>query len=143
MGSSTSPWYILQFHQEADSPYLYKFAQDQWLWFQKKNFLYIEMEKQIDTININKPNYECDEYNSKGFMYCMENYYSSKLGCMLPWSLNNKLEYDSMNICKGKEKFQQYKHIALNILKPEESNELINEGCFIPNCVQRLWKIKK
>ena len=31
----------------------------------------------------------------------------------------------------------------MNILKPEESNELINEGCFVPNCVQRSWKIKK
>ena len=48
-----------------------------------------------------------------------------------------------MNICEGKEKFKQFKNIAMNIFKPEESNELINQGCFIPNCVQRSWKIKK
>ena len=133
----------MQFHQEADSPYLYKFALDQLLWFENKNYLYIQFEKQIDTINIKKSNYTCDESNSNSFMHCLENYYSRKLGCMLPWSLNNTLENDSMTICKGKEKFSQYKNITMNILKPEESNELINEGCFIPNCVQRSWKIKK
>ena len=48
-----------------------------------------------------------------------------------------------MDICEGKEKFKQFKNIAMNILKPEENNELINEGCFIPDCVKRSWKIKK
>ena len=48
-----------------------------------------------------------------------------------------------MNICEGKEKFKQFKNIAMNILKPEASNELTNEGCFVPNCLQRSWKIKK
>ena len=143
MGSSISSWGILQFHQEADSPYLHKFAQDQWLWFGNNTFLYIELEKQIKTININKPDYTCHEYNSNSFMHCMENYYSRKLGCMLPWSVNNIPENNSMTICKGKEKFNQYKNIAMNILKPEENNELINEGCFIPDCVQISWKIKK
>ena len=61
---------------------------------------------------------------------------------MLPWLLKNKLKYDSMNICEGKEKFKQFKNIAMNILKPEESNELTNERCFIPDCEQRSWKMK-
>ena len=131
----------MQFHQEADSPYLYKLVKDQ-IWFQKKKFLYIEPEKQIDTININKSNYTCDKHNSKRFMHCLEKYYSRKLGCMLPWLLNTKLKYDRMNICEGKEKFKQFKNIAMNILKPEESNELTNERCFIPDCEQRSWKMK-
>ena len=142
MDSSSSSWNSLLFHQEADSPYLYKLVQDQ-IWFEDKNLLWIQFDKQIDTIKINKSNYTCNEYNSNSFMYCMENYYSQKLGCTLPWSLNNMLKHASMNICQGKEKFKQFKNIAMNILKPEERNELINEGCFVPNCLQSSWKIKK
>ena len=99
--------------------------------------------KQIDTININKSNYTCDEENSKGFMHCMENYYSQKLGCMLPWILKNNIRNDSMILCKGKEKFKEYKKIAMNILKSDANKELIDEGCFMPNCKQRSWTIKK
>ena len=47
MDLSQSPWYVLQFHQEADSPYLYKFAQDQWFLFDAQNLLKIEIGKQI------------------------------------------------------------------------------------------------
>ena len=143
MGLSQSPWYVLQFHQEADSPYLYKFAQDQWLLFETQTLLKIEIGKQIDTININKSSYTCDEENSKRFMHCTENYYSKKLGCMLPWVLNNSIRNASMNLCKGKEKFKEFKNLSMNILKPEQSKELINEGCFMPNCIQRSWEVKK
>ena len=139
MELSQSPWYLLQFHQEVDSPYLYKFAQDQWLLFGTQNLLKIEIGKQVDTININKSNYTCDEENSKRFMYCMENYYSKKLGCLLPWSLNRKIENGAMNICKGREKFAEFKSIAMNISKSEAKKELTNEGCLIPNCLQRSW----
>ena len=143
MGSLQSPWYRLQFHQEANSPYLYKFAQDQWLLFENQTLLKIEIGKQIDTININKSNYICDEENSKRFMHCMENYYSKKLGCMLPWVLNNNIRNASMNLCKGKEKFKEFKNLAMNILKSDQIKELINEDCFMPNCMQRSWEVKK
>ena len=89
MDVSQSLWYILQFHEEANSPYLYKFAQDQWLWFQSNTMYYIGLGKQIDTININKSNYTCYKDNSNFFMHCMENYYSKKLGCILPWASKN------------------------------------------------------
>ena len=143
MLSSQYPWYVFQFHQEDNSPYLYKFAQDQWLLFDTEKLLKIEIGKQIDTININKSNYTCDGENSKRFMDCMENYYSQKLGCKLPWVLNNNIRNDSMNLCKGKEKFKEFKNLAMNILKSEQSKELINEGCFMPNCMQRSWEVKK
>ena len=143
MELSQSPWYLLQFHQEVDSPYLYKFAQDQWLLFGTQNLLKIEIGKQVDTIYINKSNYTCDEENSKRFMYCMENYYSKKLGCMLPWVLNNNIRNASMNLCKGKEKFKEFRNLSMNILKSDQSKELINEGCFMPNCIQRSWEVKK
>ena len=143
MDLSQSPWYVLQFHQEADSPYLYKFEQDQWLFFDVQKLLKIEIGKQIDTIDINKSNYTCDEENSKCFMDCMENYYSQKLRCKLPWAMNFNVRNASMNLCKGKEKFKEFKNLAMNILKSEQSKELIKEGCFMPNCLRRSWKVKK
>jgi hypothetical protein len=143
MDSSQSPYYLLQFHQEANSPYLYDLEQDELVWFENKTMFYMSFGKQIDTINVIKSNYSCDEDNSKRFMQCMENYYSQKLGCMLPWVLKNNKRNDIMNLCKGKEKFKEYKNIAMNILKSEASKELINEGCLMPNCMQRSWTIKK
>ena len=134
-----SPEHILQFHEEANSPYLYEFAQDEWEWIEKDTHLIMVLGKQTDTKNINKSNYTCYEENSNTFMDCMENYYSIKLGCLLPWSLNRKIENDSMNLCKGKEKFAEFKSIAMNILKSEAKKELTNKGCFIPNCLQRSW----
>ena len=107
MDSSQFPYYLLQFHQEANSPYLFNLEQDDVLWFERKTLFYSSFGKQIDTININKSNYTCDEGNSKAFMHCMENYYSRKLGCILPWSLNNSLKYARLNICEGKEKFEK------------------------------------
>ena len=142
MDSAHSPYHQLQLHQEANSPYLYKFAQDEWLYIERDTLLYIQLGNQIDTININKSNYTCYEDNSNSFMHCMEKYYSKKLGCILPWTLNTTIKEDFMNLCKGKEKFSEFRNIALNILKPEASKELINEGCFIPNCRHRSWKIR-
>ena len=137
-----APWYLLQFHEDANSPYLYKFAQNEWQFFESKTFIYVALGKQIDTININKSNYTCYEDNSIFFMHCMEKYYTTKLGCMLPWTLNNTPENDNLNICKGKEKFKEFRSIAMNILKPEATKTLMNERCFIPNCMQRSWTIK-
>ena len=142
MDVSQSLWYILQFHEEANSPYLYKFAQDQWLWFQSNTMFYMGLGQQMDTININKSNYTCYKDNSNLFMHCMEIYYSKKLGCILPWALKNNTRNDTLNLCQGKEKFKEFRSIAMNILKPETREELINEGCFIPNCMQRSWKIR-
>ena len=143
MDSSQSPYYALQFHEENDSPYLYKFHLDQRFWIESNTSLSMGLEKQIDTINMNKPNYTCDENNTNNFMYCMEKYYSRKLGCILPWVLKKNINVDSMNLCEGKAKFKEFKNISMNILKPEETKELINEGCFVPNCMQRSWTLKK
>ena len=143
MDLSPSPWYILQFHQEAHSPYLYMMAQDKRLWFKSKTLLYIDLGTQVDTININKSNYTCKEDNSNRFMHCMENYYSEKLGCMLPWVLKNNIKNSSMNLCNGKEKYKEFKEVVMKILKPEETKELTNKCCFVPNCMQRSWKIRR
>ena len=142
MDTSSSPWYVFQFHQEANSPYLYKLAEDQRFWIERNALLYIDLGMQIDTININKSNYTCDKENSNHFMHCMENYYSGKLGCMLQWVLKNNVRNDSVNLCEGKEKFDEFKKTNINILKPEATKELKNKGCFVSNCVQRSWTIR-
>ena len=143
MDSSQSTYHLLQFHQEANSPYLYKLAEDQRVWFERNTLLYINLGMQVDTININKSNYTCDKENSNHFMHCMENYYSGKLGCTLPWVLKNNVRNDSLNRCKGKEKFDEFNKTNMNILKPEATKELLNKGCFVSNCMQRSWTIKK
>ena len=76
-------------------------------------------------------------------MYCVENYYFKKLGCLLPWSIKNRKNHANGNVCKGKDKFREFKNIAMNILGTEQTKELIKEGCFIPNCQQRSWEMKK
>ena len=76
-------------------------------------------------------------------MDCVENYYHKKLGCLLPWSINNRKSNQTGKACKGKNKFMEFKNISMNILRTEETKELIKEGCFIPNCQQRSWEMKK
>ena len=71
MDSSQSPYYTLQFHEDTNSPYLYKFDLNQRQWITSNTSLSMNLDKQIDTINMNKPNYTCNEDNSKSFMHCM------------------------------------------------------------------------
>ena len=107
------------------------------------SYLWFTFKKQIDTLNINKHSYTCNEENQNNFMHCVENYYSKKLGCLLPWSIKGGKTNQTGNACKGKNKFREFKNISMNILKTEETEELIKEGCFIPNCQQRSWEMKK
>jgi hypothetical protein len=76
-------------------------------------------------------------------MKCVENYYSKKLGCLLPWSIKDWKNNYTGNACKGKEKFREYKNISNNIVRTEGKNDLIKEGCFAPNCLQQSWDLKK
>ena len=99
--------------------------------------------KQIDTLNMNKHSYTCNEDNQNNFMNCVENYYSKRLGCLLPWSIKDNQKNHSDNVCKGKDKFKEYKNISMNIPRREETKDLIKEGCLIPNCQQRSWDMKK
>lgn len=98
--------------------------------------------KQINTQRMNKHSYTCNKDNQNYLMRCMENYYSKRLGCLLPWSIQNNQSNHTANVCKGKDKFEEFKNISMKILRTEETKELIKEGCFIPNCQQQSWEIK-
>ena len=106
------------------------------------SYIYITLIKQIDTLNINKHSYTCNEDNQNHFMHCMEKYYSKRLGCSLPWIIKDAHNNPDDNICTGKDKFEEFKNFSMNILRTEEAKNLIEEGCFIPNCLQRSWDMK-
>ena len=74
-------------------------------------------------------------------MQCMENYFSKKLGCILPWTLNSNQENHGLNVCNGTDKFKEFRKITADILKPEDNNGLMKVGC-LPKCRQRLWSIR-
>ena len=59
---------MFQFHDEGQSPYLYKFEDNQWLWFESKSLLRIDLGKQTETLQINKSNHTCDEGRVYGRM---------------------------------------------------------------------------
>ena len=99
--------------------------------------------KQIDTLKMNKHSYSCNQDNQNNFNHCVEDHYSKRLGCVLPWSRKEAQNDNAANVCKGKDKFKEFKNISMNIWRPEETTGLIKEGCFIPNCQQRSWDMKK
>ena len=122
---------MFQFHDEGQSPYLYKFEDNQWLWFESKTLLRIDLGKQTETLQINKSNHTCDEGNSNRFMQCMESYFSKQLGCILPWFDKNQKNY-GLNECKGKDKFKKFRDITRDILNPEGMKEFFEEDCSLP-----------
>ena len=99
--------------------------------------------KQIDTLNMNKHSYTCNEDNQNRFMHCVETYYSKRLGCLLPWITKDGHNNPVDNVCMGKDKFKGFKNLSMNILRTEETKDLIKEGCFVPNCLQRSWDMRK
>ena len=137
------PLHYLQFHQEGQSPYAYKFAEEETKWIGNDSYVSFTFTKQIVTLYMNKKSYPCNEDNQNYFMHCLENYYNKRLGCLLPWSIQNRKNNHTGNICLGKDKFWEYKNISMNILKPKEQDDLIKDDCLIPNCHQRSWETKK
>ena len=43
--------------------------------------------------------------------------------------------------CSGKEKFEDFKNLSAKLKGDSIGNELLKEGCPIPNCHQRAWTI--
>ena len=134
---------MVQFHQERESPYAYKLAEEEFHAIENHSFVSLTLVKQIDTLSMNKRSYTCNEDNQNSFMHCVENYYSKKLGCSLPWSMKEGQNNHTGNACTGKDKFREFKSIFMNIQRTEEAKNLTREGCFIPNCLQQSWDMRK
>ena len=106
------------------------------------SYTYFTLIKQIDTQNMNKRSYTCNEDNQNHFMHCVENYYSKRMGCFLPWIKKDGHNNPANNVCVGKDKFKEFKNISMNILGTEGTKDLIKDGCFVPNCLQRSWDMR-
>ena len=91
--------------------------------------------KQVVTQKLKTSKMDCHEDNSNRMMNCVNNFYTKKLGCTLPWIHENGTK------CTGKEKFEEFKDLSSKLLKDSVEKELVKEGCFIPNCHQRSWII--
>ena len=78
----------------------------------------------------------CHEDNSNKQTNCLNRFYANKLGCRLPWTVENGAK------CTGKDKFAEFRNLSLNIREPEIEKELIDQGCIIPNCRQQTWSIE-
>ena len=52
-------------------------------------------------------------------MQCMESYFAKQLDCILPWTMTKKQENHELKLCKGKDKFKEFRKITESTLKPE------------------------
>ena len=68
-------------------------------------------------------------------MNCINNFCAKKLGCTLP------RVQESGAKCTGKEKFEEFKNLSAKLKGDSIGNELMEEGCPIPNCHQRAWTV--
>ena len=90
--------------------------------------------KQVLMQRLKTSKMNCNEDNANK-MNCINNFYVRKLGCMLPWIQGNGTK------CTGKKKFEEFKSLAANFVEASMQEELMEEGCLIPNCNQRAWTV--
>ena len=140
--NSSNAGYYTQFHEPGQSPYNYDLDHGSIYWFLKGDQLGFQMlSHQTELQKINKNSFSCIEDNSNRLTNCINEYYETKLGCALPW-INNNNNPTQMDLCKGVNKFSEFKKLSLSILQPGVKNELSQRGCFEPNCNQRSWNIR-
>ena len=98
------------------------------------------MSGQQDVVKrLKKSNFICHEDNSNRQEDCLNNYYTSKLNCTLPWVQAYNQEHTSL--CNGKDKFKEFKNLSMSIRGLGTTNELYERGCIISNCEQKSWNI--
>ena len=96
----------------------------------------------VETRKLKKDNYNCSEDNSVMKTPCIANFWSKKIGCRLPWTKYIP-ENDPLKICTGKGKFTELRALMMTAFEPKMKQELIDEGCFQPNCAFRSWSIER
>ena len=68
---------------------------------------------------------------------CINDFIAEQLNCKMPWA--NYHGKDTLVICQGKEKFQDFRNISRSISFMPLRNQLENKGCLKPNCVTYKW----
>ena len=127
-------------HETKQSPYNYLVDQGKLRWIVNGYHNVIFMGKQEVTKRLKKSKFNCLEDNSNKQTECINEYYASKLNCILPWVPSNNPQ--NRQKCQGKEKFTEFRNISMSIGNPEVIGELETKGCIIPNCEERTWDIE-
>ena len=130
-------------HETKQSPYNYVVDQSKLKWIVNGYHNVIFMGKQEVTKRLKKSKFNCLEDNSNKQTECLNEYYASKLNCVLPWvPSNNPNNTQNRQKCQGKEKFNEFRNLSMSIGNPEVIGELEKKGCIIPNCEERTWHIR-
>ena len=138
---SSSGYYSIEMHESGQSQYNYNVDYSRLEWIDKDSHEVYTMSNQQDVVKrLKKSNFECNDDNSNKQADCLNNYYASKLNCVLPWVHTDNPE--PADFCDGKDKFEEFRNLSMSIGEFGATNELYERGCLIPNCQQKSWNIK-
>ena len=126
---------MFEIHEIGQSPHNYYIDQQKIELIVPENVYTKKFGKQVVTQKLKTSKMYCHEDNSNKMMNCVNNFYSKKLGCILPWIQESGAK------CTGKEKFDEFKNLSAKLIDASIEKELMEEGCPIPNCNQRAWTI--
>ena len=93
--------YFIQLHEINQSPHNYEVNQGKIEWIGLGNTYLIGTGTQTVTKKLKTSTLKCHEDNSNMQKNCIDDFYSEKLGCILPWAKQNT-QSDGV-------KFDQYK----------------------------------
>ena len=128
-------------HENGQSVHNYysPYSAIQWIVSGTKREVILDQEQQ-KVQRLNKRNFHCYEENlHHSLSDCVNRYYAMKLGCSLPWVITTS--NISNSVCKGEDKFKEFKNMSMSIFEPDIHEEIEDFGCFIPNCIKRIWTI--
>ena len=128
--------YVVETHELGQSPHNYDMDQGKIEWFAPNSAYFVRTGKQIITNKLRSPTMNCHEDNSNKQTNCLDKFYAKKLGCTLPWT------DEKGDKCTGKDKFVEFKNLAMSIRESDIEKELIDQGCIIPNCREQTWSIE-
>ena len=126
---------MFEIHEIGQSLHNYYLDQRKVEWILPNKTYMKKFGKQVVTKNLKTSKTNCHEDNSNNMMNCINNFCAKKLGCTLPWVQENGTK------CTGKEKFEEFKNLSAQLKGDSIGNELMEEGCPIPNCHQRAWTV--
>ena len=126
---------LFEIHEIGQSLHNYYIDQRKVEYIVPENIYRKKFGKQVVTQKLKTSKMDCHEDNSNRMMNCVNNFYTKKLGCTLPWIQESGAK------CTGKEKFEEFKNLSAKLIDASIEMELMEEGCPIPNCRQRAWTI--
>ena len=88
--------YFVEMHEMDQSFYNYDLEKSKIQWFGPKSTYFVRSGKQTVTAKLKSPTMNCNEDNSNKQTNCLNRFYANKLGCRLPWTVENSAK------CTGK-----------------------------------------